>query len=587
MEVNRPARHSAKLTLQYGLWLWLGAAGVAHAGHVTVTLDGVEGPLRDAALAGIEINQYTKRDVTGSQVQRLYQNAQKEIRSALEPYGYYDAKVDGELKENGEDFNAILHVTPGEPVKVASLDIQLDVDADGQATVKKAINGFRPRKGQVFNHEVYEKSKAALQTALIANGYLDAIPTTHRVEVNRGNKSAKIMLAWKVGQRYRFGETTFEGGQFPTDFMQRYVPWKKGDFYDQDKLLQFQQQLVDADYFAIAQVQPDADSKHDGVVPITVMLAPAKRTIYTGGVFVGTDTGPGVRGGITRRWINDRGHKLKLETILATQLKTLAAVYQIPLPGPDNHNLTFGASYRDENTDTSQSKTSHLAAIDTRLWHAWNRTIGLQFLTGDFTVGDEKGSSTLLYPEFTLQRKSADNPSFVRRGWSLTMTGRAARQEILSDTNFGQLVADAKWIHGIGERSRFITRGTLGATNVDNFDKLPPELRFFAGGANSIRGYPYQSIGPRDAAGDVIGGQYLAVASAEYEYYFKRDWGIATFVDVGDAFSTTRDFDLTIGAGVGLRWRSPVGLVRVDLGVPINNQNASGVELHIVIGPDL
>src|SRR4029453_16154417 len=121
---------------------------------------------------------------------------------------------------------------------------------------------------------------------------------------------------------------------------------------------------IDADYFSIAQVQPDAAKARDGVVPISVMLAPAKRTIYTGGLFIGTDTGPGVRGGIERRWVNQRGHKLKLEAIAAERLTTLGVAYQIPLAGPNNHSLTFGGNYRDENTDTSTSNTFGLAATD-------------------------------------------------------------------------------------------------------------------------------------------------------------------------------------------------------------------------------
>jgi translocation and assembly module TamA len=584
---RRSGRRAARVALHCGSWLALAAVGLAHAGHVTVTLDGVEGPLHDAALAAAEISQYTKRDVTAAQARRLYERAADQIRKALEPYGYYDTSVDGELEEHGEDFTAVLHVTPGEPVKVTTLDIKMDGDADGQRAVRRARRAFLPREGQTFDHGLYEKSKASLQAALFANGYLDAQLVTHRVELNRGNRSAEIELEWKVGERYRFGATSFEGGQFPADFMQRYIPWREGDFYDQDELLQFQQCLVDADYFAIAQVRPDAEAASNGIVPIAVMLAPAKRTIYTGGIFIGTDTGPGIRGGVERRWVNKRGHKLKFETILAQRLRTVSALYQIPLPGTDNHSLNFGATYRDENTDTSESQTLRLAATDSRLWHAWNRTLGLQFLTGDFKVADVKGTTTLLYPEATLARKNADNPSFVRRGWSLIMSARAAQEGVLSDTSFVQAVADAKWIRGIGRRSRFIARGTLGATQVDDFDKLPPELRFFAGGDRSIRGYSYQTIGPRNDDDDVIGGQNIAVLSAEYEYYFTRNWGIATFVDTGDAFSAADTFETKVGAGLGLRWRSPVGMVRVDLGVPIGDDHASGVELHIVIGPDL
>ena len=111
-------------------------------------------------------------------------------------------------------------------------------------------------------------------------------------------------------------------------------------------------------------------------------------------------------------------------------------------------------------------------------------------------------------------------------------------------------------------------------------------LRFFAGGDRSVRGYGYQTIGPLNSDGRVIGGKSLLVASTEVEHYFTRNWGMAAFVDAGNAFSGV-DYQPKIGAGLGVRWRSPVGMIRVDLGTPIHNSQAHGIELHLVIGPDL
>jgi len=578
----------------------------ALAERIGVQVEGVDGTLRDAVLAAVDISQYAERDVSAAQVRRLYARAIDQATAALEPYGYYAPAVRGELDEQGDAWVATLHVDPGKPVLVTEIDIRLGADADGQKPVQQALAAFAPAQGAPLDHAAYEKSKATLQSALFASGYLDAELVTHQVEVTRATNSATIRLAWDVGTRYRLGETTFEGGQFPPQFLTRYIPWKEGDFYTQDAVLALQQRLIDADYFAFAQVQPDMESAHDGIVPIQVMLAPAKRTIYTGGLFVGTDTGPGIRGGIERRWVNRRGHKLRSEAIVAQRLKTALALYQIPLGGNDNHSLSFGLNFRDENTDTSTSRTFGLAATDSRIWRGWTTSLGLKFLTGDFEVANLPGDTTLLYPEVSLARKRADDPMFVRDGWSLTLAARAAQKALLSDTSFVQASADAKWIRGIGERSRFIARGSAGATHVGDFDALPPELRFFAGGDRSIRGFAYQTIGTplapelvdealarcaarpkRTCQNLVVGGRFLAVASAEYEYYFKPNWGIAAFVDTGDAFSTVNDYRQKIGAGLGLRWRSPVGMVRVDLGTPVHGDEASGVELHIVIGPDL
>lgn len=561
------------------------------AARVNVQLDGLDAELRDAVVSAVELDHYADREVSPTQVRRLYRRAKGQIQSALEPYGYYNANVSGDLVEKGENFTAILHVDRGTPVTISEISIRIDGETEGLRAIDRARAAFSPRRGQRLDHAEYERSKAAIHASLFSVGYLDAELVTHRVEVERAANTARIMLEWKAGQRYRFAETDFEGGQFADSFMQRFIPWEVGDYYSQDKLLELQQRLFDADYFSISQVQPDSEKATDGKVPIAVSLAPAKRTIYTGGVFVGTDTGFGVRAGAERRWINSKGHKLKFETILAQRLKTLSTLYQIPLPGRDNHSFNFGIAYRDENTKTSQSKTLRLAANDSQIWHGWTRTIGLQFLTGDFKVGEQKGSTTLLYPEISLAKKRADDFNFPRKAWSLTVAARVGQKGVLSDTSFGQIIADAKWIRGIGDHSRFIARGSVGYTKVGDFDKLPPELRFFAGGDRSIRGYPFQTVGPRRVFGEdqepkVIGGEQLLVGSAEYEYFFTPKWGAAAFVDAGDAFSG-KNFDLKIGTGFGVRWRSPVGLVRLDLGTPIGDKYASGIELHIVIGPDL
>ena len=578
----------------------------AWAGRIALQVEGVDGLLRDAVLGSVEVAQYAEREVSAAQARRLHERAADQARNALEPYGYYDVDVQDELQESGGNWTSLLRIAAGEPVRVTALDIRLDGDAEGQRPVRLALAGFSPAKGHPLDHASYEKSKATLQAALFASGYLDAELVTHQVEVTRSSHSAEVHLAWKVGARYRLGATSFEGGQFPDGFLQRYVPWREGDFYTQDLVLSLQQRLIDADYFSIAQVQPDTENARDGIVPIKVMLAPAKRTIYTGGVFIGTDTGAGVRGGIQRRWLNRRGHKLRTEAIVAQRLTTALVQYEVPLAGPDNHTINYGITFRDEDTDTSTSRTFGLAATDSRIWHGWTRTLGLKFLTGDFEVANIPGDTTLLYPEISLAKKKADDPLFVRDGWSLTFAARAGAEAVLSDTDFAQVSANAKWIRGFGERSRFITRGSFGATRVDDFDSLPPELRFFAGGDRSIRGYAFQTVGTplpdeqvpealercaarpnRTCQELVIGGKFLAVVSAEYEYYFKPNWGIAAFVDTGDAFSGFDDYRQRVGAGIGARWRSPVGMVRVDLGVPLHDDDASGIELHIVIGPDL
>ena len=170
-------------------------------------------------------------------------------------------------------------------------------------------------------------------------------------------------------------------------------------------------------------------------------------------------------------------------------------------------------------------------------WKGFTRTLGLQYLNGDFEIAKQQHSTSLLYAEGLLTRKKANDLYFPHSGYSLLYGLRLAAESVLSDTSFAQARAEAKWLQQVGEDGRVILRGALGGMVVDDFDALPPELRFFAGGDRSIRGFDYQQIGDVNAAGEVIGGEYQAVASAEYEHYFLPKWGAAVFVDAGDAFT--------------------------------------------------
>jgi translocation and assembly module TamA len=569
--------------------------GLAHA-NVQLVVDGIDDPLRAAAIDGLSLSAYRTRTVSAAQVRRLYERAPDEVRTALRPYGYYEAQTTGDLQQSGDDWRVTLHVQPGQPVLVTSVDVTLDGVAETIPAIRRARLAIEQLRDKPLNDGTYDDARDTLSAQLTAYGYLDARLTTHRVEVTRGAHSAAIHLAWKVGPRYRFGQVHFTGSQFNDGFLDRYVPFKPGDYFTQNQLLQLQLALTGADYFSVVNVLPDVDHAKDGTVDVDVQLAPAKRSIYTGGPFIGTDTGFGVRAGMERRWVNQRGHKWKNELVLAQKLKTLSSLYSIPMPGDNQRSYNFGANFRDANTATSQSRTLALVGNEARLWHGWTRTLGVHALSGTFTVGKrggeadntlgiERGNSTEVFAEASLSRKQGDNPSFVRRGWSVTLAARTTAGTLLSDASFSQVLGDAKWIRAFAGNNRLILRGSAATTWTNDFAALPPQLRFFAGGDRSVRGYSYQSIGPRNRYDRVIGGRNLLVASTEVEHYFTRNWGIAAFVDAGNAFNGT-DYRPKIGAGLGVRWLSPVGMIRVDLGTPIRNQDEHGVQLHIVIGPD-
>jgi translocation and assembly module TamA len=562
-------------------------AAPLRAERVAVVVEGVEGDMAQSVRASIELTKYEDRDVSPIEVRRLFEQADEQIRQALEPFGYYHAEATGKLERpEPAQYRATFRVTPGEPVIVRKQRVVIGGDATQLEVVKAALEHFQPKQGERLDHGAYERSKLEIATALANEGYVRAQLVKRRVEVVRAANSAEIDLEWDPGPRHHFGEVHYSDAQFPDSFLQRYTPWRPGEFYSTDDLLDLQQALVDADYFSAVAVSPDLEHAKDASVPIDVALVPAKRTVYTASVYVSTDTGPGGKVGFERRWLNRRGHKLSSDVQYSTRMEDYRIQYLIPKPGRPNRNLTFGVGYRDEETDSSTSRMARAAATQvTDRWKGFTRTLGLQYLNGDFEIAKEQHSTSLLYAEGVLTRKKANDLYFPLSGYNLLYGLRVAAESVASETSFAQVRAEAKWLQQAGKDGRVILRGMLGGMVVDNFDALPPELRFFAGGDRSIRGFDYQQIGDLDAAGEVVGGEYQAIASAEYEHYFLERWGAAIFVDAGDAF--TKSFDVNVGAGVGLRWKSPVGLVRLEIARPVVSDFDHSWRVHLIIGPDL
>lgn len=551
-----------------------------------ISVDGLSGPLKDAVLAGLTLGQYRDRAVSEAQAQRLLSIGESEVRAILEAWGYYDGQITSRLEPRPEGgFHARFNVTPGEPVLVTESRVVVTGPAMEVSAVSAALAGFKPKLGERFDHAEYEAGKAAITSALADNGYVRATLTSHRVEITAATRSAKIDLTCESGPRYRFGPTTFTGAQFDPEFLERFLAWKEGDEYSASKITEMQRKLVSADYFSTISVQPQPEKAVNDAVPVLVLLSPAKRTIYSAALYASTDRGAGVDFGVQRRWLNTRGHKAQADIDYAQRLQALELSYRIPLPGTRSRMLSLAGTYRDETTESSVSQTEKLVANVARKWGGFTSVYGLQLLSGDFEIGSERGNSSLMFFEGALTYANSDQPTFAHQGHSYTVTTRFTPVEDWTDTDFVAGTIEAKWLHAFGDNFRLIMRAEVGAMKVDDFDVLPPELRFFSGGDRSIRGFGYEEIGSRNAAGDVIGGNRLVEASSEIEYYWRKNLGAALFVDAGDAF-LGEDFVLHMGVGAGVRYKSPVGVLRLDVAYPLESIDQTGWQIHFNIGPD-
>ena len=561
-----------------------------------VRVKGIEGEMADnvrKSLTVMNLPEAERDALSEARLAYLLRKAPAEVARALEPFGYYASQVQSRITRKDGKANVVLEIVPGEPVTVQQLRLAVTGFARDDEIITDAAKAFHPREGEVLDHARYEAGKSAIQNALLARGYFDAQMDTHRVEVTRAQARASIDLAWSSGLRYRFGETRFEGSHIRQNLLEKAVPYQHGEPYEQDQLLGLHQRLTALDYFGMIDVRPDTEHPEGEEVPILISLAPGKRTVYTAGLSFGTDSGAGLQLGMERRWVNDRGHKFSTQLDWAQRRKSLGAQYRIPAFAWSEGWYSLGANRRDEESDVLKTRITELVATRSGAWRGWTLALGAHVRNEAFELGSEadrrdgravRGSTRLVYPELSAQRVVSDDPMYPTHGFSLRGEFKIGAQALASDVSFAQILVDAKLIRSFGERNRLLLRGQLGRTVTNSFERLPPSLRFFAGGDRSIRGYGYQEVGPR--VNDLpTGGKNLLVGSAEFERMFTASWGAAAFVDAGNAFNEING-GAAVGAGIGLRWRSPVGMVRLDLAHGFDEAD-SAFQIHINIGPDL
>ena len=612
------------------LLIALALAGAAlPASAITVTRIEVSG-LPDELMAqnvrvSLSLNDELNKDLSARRVNYLLREAEAEAREALEPFGYYSPTIviqrsdrnqpedeDGEpvargaatatAGERGQRMLSVsIRIEPGTPVRVRAWDVAMTGDAAGDRQVGAALEAFAPRKGDVLDHALYEASKARVSRTLAARGYFDADYAAHRVEVTRADNAADIDLRWTSGSRYALGTVTFS--QTPNaiirdSLLQKLVGWDPGEAYDEVEVERLRRSLVALDYFGLVEVlpHPDTSADADKIATVQVNLTPAPRSIYTAGVNYGTRSGAGFSLGLERRYLNSRGHKALAQLDYANKRKTATVQYRMPAFAWLDGWYSASLQAADEQTDALDSRRLEFVASRSGQFNDHLNLVASAHVLRErwsyFTLNKPTQLyqyASFAYPSLRAEYVDVDDRLAPRRGAGGTLMLRGGKGGADGDAAFGQLHATAQWFHGFEGDSRLIVRGEAGHTFTDELLALPPSLRFYAGGDRSIRGYGWREVGPRirDGAGNIyaVGASNVVTTSIEYERYFRGPWGAAFFIDSGSAFDGRKP-DMHTGVGVGLRWRSPVGPVRIDIARGLKSPD-SPFTLHLNIGADL
>lgn len=521
------------------------------------------------------------------------------VTEALRALGYYRAEVNYRLRDDG----LILDISEGPRLEWGEVDIAVFSDNEPVEGVFAQVISENPfSEDQPFSHQVYEDYKNRLLSFASQQGYLDAQLTRSRLRINPRELRADVVLNAEVGQRYTIAGATFSDTRLKQDLLEDIAQVPVGRWYNADRVGDVYNRLLNSGYFAGVNVNVERSPPDEAY--LRIHLEDLARHRVSTGVGFGTDTGPWVKLRWERPALNERGHNLIAELQLSQIAQEVQTQYRIPRGNPEEQFISWDSGWRQKTTEDVETSIFTTGLSYHRIFgESWRYSLHVDLENETSQQGDEdEVTTTYVVPSVRMSRRYFDgdaaDPNLGYRYWLHLGT---SDDSLGSDTDFQRVNTGLNTIVTFWERHSLLTRLEYGYVATSEFSDVPLSQRFFTGGDQSVRGYDFESIAPRDSDGDLTGGQVLNVLSLEYRYRFLPNWKAALFVDTGRAYlEEPSDFlnesgepvldsgeDFNTGAGIGVRWKSPVGFIAFDVATPVDNEFESGVQFHLYLGTPL
>lgn len=533
--------------------------------------------------------------LTKNRIEHLHDRANQEIINNLQALGYYHSKI---IKTSLESIGhnqwvGSYDIAAGSPIIIKQIQLQILNNQPNQEIYKKIQSASRKLLfiNKQLNHEHYEKTKQLIISQLHDDGFLNAQFTTSKIEIDLKTNTANIIFILDPMQQYYLGCVKFESNLYNNDFLNKYIPFKEMDLYSTEKLMKFKNNLLNSGLFSKVRIDIENISNiTNNVVPVIARVYEKPANKYTGSIGFGTDTG--IRGniGYVRRRQSHPGHEISINLAGSKIRKQAIADYSFLGEDPMSDKYNIGAIAIDEHIRERFNKNAEFYAQKSKKKATRQQIWKLSFLTEIFRELPElpKKQAKFLMPSMRLIWINSKNTTDF--GNKISLTAKVA-SKTMSSANLLQLIITEKWLHPLIYDFRLIFRGSIATTFINDFNKLPLSLRFFAGGDNSVRGFAYNSLGP------IIGGKHLFFSSLEIEKPIPAypQLSVSWFIDAGNALNTFNNFKfnkLAVGSGIGTGYKTPVGSFRVYIAQPIKYLNLENtakkrVRLHLTFSTDL
>ncbi|CAM5352948.1 autotransporter assembly complex protein TamA [Thauera sp.] len=497
----------------------------------------------------------------------MTRRTRREVAELLATEGYFSPRVRIDRSAAGQ---WVIQVEPGPRTTIAAVNIEFEGElaAPGATAELERLQDLRARwslpVGDAFTQGAWDGAKQQLLDAVSARRYAAARIVRSRAEIDPEAATARLSVTLDSGPAFYLGALEVEGLEhLPADLVQRYSLLRPGTPYDREALLAFQTGLQNTPHFGSVIVDIERDPALAAAVPIRVQVTEALPKYVGFGAGFSTNTGARVE--TTYRDSNLRGRGWEFATGLRVEQRRQALYADVFLPPKGRHRDSFGALVERSDLENLVVTSQAVGATRSATRGDIETQLALRLQHENIApAGAPQRSNNTLTANWTWVKRAVDDLLDPTRGYVFEYQVGGGTAIALAEQDFVRLYSRFVRYQPVRGSDVFILRAEAGMTVADSREGIPQDFLFRTGGAQTVRGYDYQSLGVREGSA-TVGGRFLAAASAEYVHWFKPQWGGAVFVDAGDAADTRDDFDLRVGYGVGARWRSPAGPLAIDL----------------------
>lgn len=501
------------------------------------------------------------------------------IKARLDAEGYYDHWVRYEM--TGQSI--LYRVEPGEPYRIRVVTSSMPSGLEFSAAELPLKTGTRLRAEEVLN------AKQRFDSIVAKRFCLYKIDARYDVKLDASTQSADVHFSLAESPEVTLGHIQFEGLKTVEEsYLREQIDIKQGDCFKRSKIYAARLALIQTSL--VSAVREEIGTPVDGQVAILFHLQESQHQTLSAGVGYQTDEGAGVSFGWEHRNLNGRGQRVQLDGYLRQQLQGIALDWSIPGFGKPDRLLTLYLDVANEQTDAFDAQELNLGAdLNFPVAANWQASLGAELSFADVAQVQGEDSFALFSVPVTLEHDRRDNPLDPKRGWSAAAHLRpylnlSGGQDFVKST---LAISVYKSLPLAGQPTLSL-RTAMGTIEGADREQVPANERFYVGGGGSVRGYPFQTLGPLNN-NVPQGGLSFSELSVEARVRWRQNWGAAVFFDGGAAYESSRPQlgeNLRWATGLGLRYYTSFAPVRFDIAVPLDKR--SGIDdpfqLYVSIG---